>query len=309
MRAGLERDVAGQNDHGNSAAGDSGSHRGLQRPGHLGRSRNQLAIVTAFPEQKFRMGFLEIIRADFAARNVRRNRQDWHTAAMAVEEPVDEVKVARTATPGTDRKLTGNVRVSAGGEGRDFLVTNVDPLNGFLPAHRIGYPIERIADYSIDSLHPAPGERSYQVFCYCRHNSLLQLAGPSIVRVLVGWMLHDAGDDQRFTVPMPRCTNQVAVHPSDKLERYFLGAYGFALAMVGAAAEEFGCHRGSQADGSLVALRLTLGKRVEMGELGGGEEHCGSVRTGGDARATADASGRIEGSIRVLLGDEDRICI
>jgi hypothetical protein len=56
-------------------------------------------------------------------------------------------------------------------------------------------------------------------------------------------MLHDAGDNQRFPMAMPRRANQVAVHPSDELKRYFLGAHRFTLAMIRAAAEEFGSHR------------------------------------------------------------------
>src|SRR5271169_5839066 len=43
--------------------------------------------------------------------------------AMAVEA-VNEVKIARTATPGTNRKLAGHVRVGAGDKGRHFLVAD-----------------------------------------------------------------------------------------------------------------------------------------------------------------------------------------
>jgi len=50
MFARLERNVAGQNEHGNSAARDCGSHRGLQRARHLGRGRDQLTVVTALLE-------------------------------------------------------------------------------------------------------------------------------------------------------------------------------------------------------------------------------------------------------------------
>src|SRR5260370_41998724 len=130
-----------------------------------------------------------------------------------------------------------------------------------------------------------------------------------LARVLVRWMLHDTGDNQWFTMAMPCGANQVAVHPSDELKRYFLGAHRFTLAMIRAAAEEFGFHRGYHADGSLVALRLTLRKRVEVREFRGGEEHGSCVRTSSDASATADASGRIEGSIRGFLWYQDRIGI
>jgi hypothetical protein len=92
---------------------------------------------------------------------------------MAIEEAVDEVKVAGAATPGADGELAGDVCVGAGGEGRHFLVADVNPLNGFLSAYLVGYPIERIADYSIDSLDPGFDQRLNQAFCYCRHDWFL----------------------------------------------------------------------------------------------------------------------------------------
>ena len=78
---------------------------------------------------------------------------------MAIEEAVDKVKVAGAATPGADCKLAGHVRVRARGKGRHFFVADVDPLDGFLSAHRVGDPIERIADYSVDSLNPGRSRR------------------------------------------------------------------------------------------------------------------------------------------------------
>ena len=73
---------------------------------------------------------------------------------MAIEEAVDEMKVTGTATPSADSNLAGDVRIGARGERRHFLVADVNPLNGFLSAYLVDYPIERIADYSIDSLNP-----------------------------------------------------------------------------------------------------------------------------------------------------------
>jgi hypothetical protein len=99
-----------------------------------------------------------------------RNCENRHGAAMAIEQAVDEVKVARAATPGADSELAGDVRLGAGGEGRHFLVADVNPLDGFLSAYLVGYPIERIADDPIDSLDPGFGQRLDQAFCYCGHD-------------------------------------------------------------------------------------------------------------------------------------------
>ena len=154
MLAGLERHVAGQHDHSNSAARDCGSHRGLQRTRHLGRSRDQLTVVAASLEQKFGMRLLEIIGTDLGAWNMCRNCENRNGAPMAIEEPVDEMKVTGTATPGADCQLAGDVRIGARGEGRHFLVADVNPLDGLLSAYLVDYPVERIADYSVNSLDP-----------------------------------------------------------------------------------------------------------------------------------------------------------
>ena len=87
----------------------------------------------------------------------------------------------------------------------------------------------------------------------CTH-ALMKL----LVRVFGRWQLHNAGNDQRFPVSVPESSNQIAVHISDELQRYPLGAYRFAFAMVRAASEEFISHRGHHAQRPLVALWLTL---------------------------------------------------
>jgi hypothetical protein len=98
---------------------------------------------------------------------------------MAIEEPVDEMKVAGPATPRTDCKLAGHVRVGARSKGRHFLVTDVNPFNSFLSTHRLSDSIERIADYSIDSLDAGRSEGRYQVFGYSRHSFFPPIVSPS----------------------------------------------------------------------------------------------------------------------------------
>ena len=83
--------------------------------------------------------------------------------------------------------------------------------------------------------------------------------------------------------------DQVAIHPSDKLDRDFLGADGLALAMIRAASEEFLGHRRDHVRCSLVALRLPLRKRIEMRDFRGGEQHGRRVGAGCHARPATDA--------------------
>ena len=89
-----------------------------------------------------------------------------------------------------------------------------------------------------------------------------------IVGILVKWLLHYAGDNQWFPMPMPGGLNQVTVHPSDELEGDLFGAHRFTLAMIGTTAEAFVGHRNHHAERPLVALGLTLRQRVEVGNFG-----------------------------------------
>ena len=54
---------------------------------------------------------------------------------MAIEQAVDEVQIARAATAGADRELAGQMRLGARGEGRHFLVADVNPLDLRLAAN------------------------------------------------------------------------------------------------------------------------------------------------------------------------------
>src|SRR5208282_2656796 len=127
------------------------------------------------------MRLLEIIGANLAARDMRRNCENRHGASMAIEQPVDEVKVAGIATPGADCQLAGDVRVGARVKGRHFLVADVNPFDGFLSPHLVEYPVERIADDPVDSLHSGCGQRVDQAFRHGRHSSSPVLRGVGTV--------------------------------------------------------------------------------------------------------------------------------
>src|SRR5260370_21990716 len=110
------------------------------------------------------MRLLEIAGTDPAAWNMPRDCKHCHGPSMTIEQPVDEMKVAGTATAGTDGKPAGDVRIGARGKGCDFLMADVDPLDRFLSAYLVGYPVVRIADYSVDSLNTSRSERGHQPF-------------------------------------------------------------------------------------------------------------------------------------------------
>ena len=102
---------------------------------------------------------------------------------------------------------------------------------------------------------------------------LLRMRVQALVRLLVGVLgkrqLNHARNDQWLSVPAPDRSNQIAVHLPNELQRYLFGTHCFTLAVIRAASEEFISHRDRHAEGSLIALRLTLRKGVEVSDLGG----------------------------------------
>ena len=75
------------------------------------------------------MRLLEIVGADLGRGNLGRDRHDGHARAMAVEQPVDQVQIARTATAGTYCKAAGEMCVGTRGEGGYFFMSYVHPLD------------------------------------------------------------------------------------------------------------------------------------------------------------------------------------
>src|SRR5262245_20970310 len=161
---GRSRGLGGASQAGGVASSDASATSQERRPRRhrSGRSRckdlrqllgarHQLDVVAAFREQALGMGGLEVVDADLPARNMRGDRQHRHTAAMTIVKPVDEVQVARTAATGADRKLAGEMRLGAGGEGRGFLVAHMNPVDAFDAAQRVGEPVERIAYDAVDT--------------------------------------------------------------------------------------------------------------------------------------------------------------
>jgi hypothetical protein len=78
--------------------------------------------------------------------------EDGHSGAMTIRQPVDEMEIARTAAPGTDRKLAGKMRLSSGGERRHFLVSDVKPFDFPVAADRISQPVQAVANHTVDAL-------------------------------------------------------------------------------------------------------------------------------------------------------------
>ena len=72
---------------------------------------------------------LEIIDTDFAAGDVGGDCQDRHAIALAVEQAVDQVKVAWTAASGAHSKAPGEMSFSPRRKSRGLFMTHVNPVD------------------------------------------------------------------------------------------------------------------------------------------------------------------------------------
>src|SRR6478672_6849590 len=109
--------------------------------------------MATIPEQVFRMSCLEIIDSDFAAGDVGGDCQNRHAIALAVEQAVDQMKVAGTAAPGTYRKALGKMSFSSRCKCSGLFMTHVNPVDRLSSPQRVGKAIERVANHSVDTLH------------------------------------------------------------------------------------------------------------------------------------------------------------
>nr|GEU28584.1 hypothetical protein [Tanacetum cinerariifolium] len=155
--------VARHDDHGHAAPGHGNAHGAVQDLRQQRRVGHQLHVVAAFLEQALRVRGLEIIDADFRARNVRGYCEYRHAAALAVEQAVNQVQVAGTAAARAHGQLAGEVRIGAGCKGSAFLVAHVDPGDALLAAQRVRETIERIAHHAVDAPDARLGQGAGQI--------------------------------------------------------------------------------------------------------------------------------------------------
>src|ERR1700733_10732083 len=102
--------------------------------------------MAALFEQRLGMRFLEIARANLRGGDVGRDRQNWNTRPMTVEQAVNEMEIARAAAAGTNSEGAGEMRFRAGRKSGNFLMPNVDPFDLLLAADRIGDAVQAVAN-------------------------------------------------------------------------------------------------------------------------------------------------------------------
>ncbi|EFF42446.1 hypothetical protein XAUB_35450 [Xanthomonas citri pv. aurantifolii str. ICPB 11122] len=149
-----QRDIAGNHHHRHTLLQDGRAHRPMQHFRQLRRVGHQLHEVTALAKQLLRMGFLKIAQPDLGRRNMRGDRQHRLTAAMAIEQPVDQMQIARPATAGTHLQLASHRRFGTRRERGHFLMAHMHPLDGLHLAQGIGQAIEAVTGHPPDPLNP-----------------------------------------------------------------------------------------------------------------------------------------------------------
>jgi hypothetical protein len=98
------------------------------------------------------MGLLKIAGADLRRRDLRRDAENRHARTVAVEEAIDQMQIAWSATARANRELTRQMRLGACRERSDLFVPDMDPLDLALPTDRVSQTVEAVADDSVDAL-------------------------------------------------------------------------------------------------------------------------------------------------------------
>jgi hypothetical protein len=77
------------------------------------------------------MRLLKVAASDLMTRDLRRNRKYRYAISMAIEEAIDEVKVARAATTCAHRNLPGKMSLGAGGKRGHLFMPYMQPFDLF----------------------------------------------------------------------------------------------------------------------------------------------------------------------------------
>jgi hypothetical protein len=113
---------------------------------------------------------LKVSAADLIAWNLGGNREHRHTISVAVEEAIDEVKIAWAATPRAYRDLSCQMSLCTSGEGGNLLMPYMQPFNFLALPDDLGQPVQGVAYDPVDSFHSCVYERFDKnlshIFCH-----------------------------------------------------------------------------------------------------------------------------------------------
>ena len=126
--------------------------------------------MAALAKQLLWVGFLKVSAADFGGRDLRSNGEHRRARAVTVEQPVDQVQVARPATTGADRQLARQVRFRTRGESGNLLMPNMNPLDLALATQLVGQTVKTVANDAVYPLDTRCSENFHELigngFCH-----------------------------------------------------------------------------------------------------------------------------------------------
>ena len=156
------RHISGNCDYGNALFGQRRLNRNLQDPRHLGSLGNQFRVMAALLEKLVGMCLLEIRTTDFVAGDLRGNGQNRDTAAVTVEQAVNQMDIAWPATSSADRQFTGEMGLCTGGKGSRLFVAYVNPFDFLVPADLFQDGIQGISHDPINPFYSG-GDQGFDV--------------------------------------------------------------------------------------------------------------------------------------------------
>jgi hypothetical protein len=99
--------ISGYSNDRNAALRDRRLNGNFQSTRHLIGLRDKFAVVAALREEMRRVRLLKVVASDFGAGNLRGDRENWNTTAMAVVQAIDQVKIPGSATACAHSQLSG----------------------------------------------------------------------------------------------------------------------------------------------------------------------------------------------------------
>src|SRR6476660_1384604 len=107
---------------------------------------------------------LEVIDSNFAAGDMGGDCQNRHAVALAIEQAVDQMKVAWTAAPGANSKARGKMSFGSRRKSRGLFMPHVNPVDRLSSPQRVRKAVERVSHHSVDALHAGLLEGFDQIF-------------------------------------------------------------------------------------------------------------------------------------------------
>ena len=147
-----KRNVTGNGDDSDPTLADRRTNGVFQDVWQLAHVGDELAIMAALLKEILRVRLLEIATTDLSGRDLGRDRKHRHAASMRVEEPVDEMQVARPAGARTDRQIARHLGFAGGGESRNLLMPDMHPFDRAPASQRLRETVQTVAHDPVNAL-------------------------------------------------------------------------------------------------------------------------------------------------------------